>query len=229
MKKILNAILVLVLIITVSLSMVYASEDEIKVMINGEYIEFDVEPQIINDRTMVPFRAIFEAMGAKVEWNQELWQAIGEKDGKKVSMIIDSNEITITENGGEEIVKIDQSPIIVEGRTMVPARFVAEAFDKIVSWDDIEKTVIILDLQGFADEMKEKAPNFYEYISTLNTIPNNFKQTDEFEFTIKAKDNEYSQEAKASFVGNIESIVNENDAYLGLDMEVDLFNIDGNL
>ncbi len=41
---------------------------EIRVMVDGKYIDFDVPPQVINSRTMVPVRAIFEELGADVEW-----------------------------------------------------------------------------------------------------------------------------------------------------------------
>ena len=220
MKKVLGVIVVFILLLTISLSIVYAGENDIKVMLNGKYVDFDVEPQVINDRTMVPFRAIFEAMGASVEWNQELWQASGEKDGTRVSMVIGSNEVVINENGEERIIKIDQAPIIVDGRTLVPVRFVAEAFDKIVTWDEYEKTVIILDLQGFAQQMKKKAPNFYEYVSTLDAIPSNFRQIDEFEFSIAAEDKELKEEGEEVIVGKLESIVNEEDAYFGISIDI---------
>ena len=69
MKRVLSMILVVALTLSLCLPVVYAEDNSIKVLLNGEYVNFDVEPQLVNGRTMVPFRAIFEAMGATVEWN----------------------------------------------------------------------------------------------------------------------------------------------------------------
>lgn len=228
MKRVLSMILVIALTLSLCLPLAHAQDNSIKVMLNGEYVEFDVQPQLVNDRTMVPFRAIFEAMGATVEWNHDLWQAIGEKDGKRVSMIIDTNEVVVNNNGEEKIIHIDQAPILVDGRTLVPVRFVAEAFDKIVAWDNDERTVIIFDLQYFVDKLKEKAPNFYEYISTANAIPENFKANDEFGFALEMKDNETKENVKVSVEGDMESIVNTTDAYVGLDTEIEVDTSDEN-
>ena len=221
MKRVLSMILVVALTLSLCLPVVYAEGNSIKVLLNGEYVNFDVEPQLVNGRTMVPFRAIFEAMGATVEWNQELWQASGEKDGKKVSMIIDSNQVVITNNGEEEIIEIDQAPMIIDGRTLVPVRFVAQAFDKIVAWDNEERTVIIFDLQFFVDKLQEKAPNFYEYITTANAVPENFKANDEFGFEMEMKDNATKEKVNISVEGDMDSIVNVADAYVGLDTEIE--------
>ncbi|MBR5218679.1 MAG: copper amine oxidase, partial [Clostridia bacterium] len=68
MKKILALIIAIVL--TLSCISVCA-QDSIAVLLDGEAISFDVEPQIINSRTMVPMRAIFTALGANVEWVEE--------------------------------------------------------------------------------------------------------------------------------------------------------------
>lgn len=224
MKKSLSLVLVLVLTLTLCLPIAYANDNSIKVLLNGEYVNFDVEPQLVNGRTMVPFRAIFEAMGAQVEWNQDLWQASGEKDGKKVSMIIDSNEVVVNNNGEEKIIEIDQAPILIDGRTMVPVRFVAQAFDKIVAWDNDERTVIIFDLQYFVDRLQEKAPNFYECLTSTYTIPETFKQNDEFKFEVNAQENDLKENGKLTLEGKMNTIMNQTDAYVGLDVEYEMYN-----
>ena len=111
----------------------------IKVLFNGEEIEFDQEPIIENGRTLVPFRAICQAMGAEVSWNSDTQQVSAELDGTKLVFTI--NELSMTVNGAEKT--LDQSPIIKNGRTLLPARAFAEEFGAAVSWDDAAKTVII--------------------------------------------------------------------------------------
>ena len=115
-------------------------DSEIAVRFNGEYMHFDVDPVLLNDRTMVPLRAIFEALGAKVSWNDETQTATGNRNSRVVSVTIGSNKARI--NG--EQVEIDQSAALINDRTMVPLRFVSEAYGATVTWDDATQTVSIV-------------------------------------------------------------------------------------
>ncbi len=65
-RKTLSLLLTMLLLLSVVPSAMASSD--IKVKLGGESIEFDVQPQIINSRTMVPLRAIFEALDASVDW-----------------------------------------------------------------------------------------------------------------------------------------------------------------
>lgn len=114
-------------------------DDSIKVMFNGLPMYFDVQPQTINDRTMVPFRAIFEALGAEIEWDDVNNIASGIKDDLTVSLTIDSEDALI--NG--EIVELDVAATVIDGRTLVPVRFIAENFGAKVDWIEETKTVVI--------------------------------------------------------------------------------------
>lgn len=69
MKKIISC-LVAVCMAAMSFVTVHC-EDNIKVILDGKTLEFDVQPQIIDERTLVPMRVIFEALGADVEWEEE--------------------------------------------------------------------------------------------------------------------------------------------------------------
>ena len=64
----------------------YNGGEEISVFVNDERVSFDVAPTIINDRTMVPVRAIFEALGAEVRWDDEIETAIGVLDDTVVKL-----------------------------------------------------------------------------------------------------------------------------------------------
>ena len=114
-------------------------DDEIAVKFNDEWMKFDVPPMLINDRTMVPMRAIFEALGCYVEWDEETETASGTRNGKKVSVTVGSN-VGVIEGAS---VRIDQSAVLVNDRTLVPIRFVSEAFNAKVEWDNDNQIVII--------------------------------------------------------------------------------------
>ena len=115
------------------------ASDEIKVAIDGEYVEFDVNPQIVNERTMVPLRAIFEALGAEVEWDDSTKTVFAMKDDVLVTATIGSTKMYINENERT----MDVAPMIVDERTLVPVRFVAEAFECDVDWDGDNNIVYI--------------------------------------------------------------------------------------
>ena len=119
----------------------YAEEAKtVSVYTDGTQIDFDVEPQIINDRTMVPMRAIFEAIGAEVNWDDSTKTAVSEKDGDVVKISI--GEYRIIKN--DEEIAIDVPAQIVDSRTLVPVRAIAESFDCEVFWDDTERIVRVV-------------------------------------------------------------------------------------
>jgi len=111
----------------------------IRVKVNGVFVEFDQQPVIQNDRTLVPLRKIFEALGAVVDWNADTRTVSAERDGTVVSLTIDSDELYVNDN----IKRLDVPAQIMEGRTMVPARAIAESFGCNVDWDADTRTVII--------------------------------------------------------------------------------------
>jgi len=119
--------------------------DEILVRVDGEYVNFDQPPAIVNDRTLVPVRAIFEAMGITVDWNASSRTVTATRDNTSISLAIDSNVIYKTVNGETITVEIDVPAQILGDRTMVPARAVAQSFGASVNWDAKTRTVIIQD------------------------------------------------------------------------------------
>lgn len=139
MKKIMKTLMLCVLMLSVVFSNVAFASGEIKVAIDGEYVEFDVQPQLINDRTMVPLRAIFEALGAEVDWDNDTQTVIAMKDDVTVTATIGSTKMYIDDE--EKI--MDVAPMLLNGRTLVPVRFVAESFGCKVNWDEKENLVII--------------------------------------------------------------------------------------
>lgn len=114
---------------------------DIGVTVNGKAVEFESYkyPYIKNERTMVPMRAIFEALGAEVTWDDESKTAIGVKDGVEVKITIGEN--VIYKNG--EAIEIDAAAELKSESTMVPVRAISEAFGCGVEWDDKTKAVEI--------------------------------------------------------------------------------------
>ncbi|MDD6308192.1 MAG: stalk domain-containing protein [Clostridia bacterium] len=119
--------------------LVTGAQANISVELNDKPLNFDVQPTIIGNRTMVPFRAILEAVGADVQWDSQTKQVCAIKDGKKVCMTI--GVPSVVANGEEQ--KIDVAPVIVNNRTLVPLRALSEALGLQVEWDEKTNTVEI--------------------------------------------------------------------------------------
>ena len=101
------------------------------VFYNNEKISFDQLPVIENNRTLVPIRAIFEKIGAEVAWDPNTQTATATKDDTTITLTI--NSTTATKNGKN--ITLDVAPKIVNGRTLVPLRFVSDCFNVDVNWD----------------------------------------------------------------------------------------------
>lgn len=121
-----------------------AASDDISVIINNKEVVFDVPPQIRNERTMVPVRAIFETLGASVDWNADNQTITSKKNDTTVVLKINSHTMYINGNP----VSLDTPACIIDERTLVPVRAVSEAFNTSVNWDGDTRTVIIKNTQS---------------------------------------------------------------------------------
>ena len=113
--------------------------DEVSVILDGRRIIFAVPPTIINGRTMVPMRAIFEAMGAQIHWDDASRTVHAQLGGNRLVLPIGSTSPRL--NG--VVIPIDQPAVIIDNRTMVPLRFIAESSGATVTWDEANRTAII--------------------------------------------------------------------------------------
>lgn len=138
MKKIASIILIVLLTLS-SCLVASASEGLISVLVDTVKVSFDVEPQIINGRTMVPVRAIFDALGAVVKWDGDNQIVSAKKGNTSIEMQIGNS--TMKKNN--QTVTLDVPPQIIDGRTLIPARAVAESFNCLVDYIPETRTVVI--------------------------------------------------------------------------------------
>lgn len=115
------------------------SEKEVKVLLDDKSVDFDVPPQIINGRTLVPLRAIFEALDYNVKWygNEERIEATSDND--TIILYIGDKNIKFNKS----VITTDVPPQIIDGRTLVPIRVIAECSGCVVEWDNVNNAVII--------------------------------------------------------------------------------------
>lgn len=117
-----------------------ASTMMVDIRVNDIRLSFDSDPYITEGRTIIPVRAIVEVLGAQdVVWNQELKEVTIMLDDKILKMIIGQKEYNLD----GEIYSMDVAASIVNNRTMVPLRVVAESFDCDVKWNNDFRTIEI--------------------------------------------------------------------------------------
>lgn len=118
---------------------------EVQLVVNGENVVSDQAPVIESGRTLVPFRAIGEALGAEIDWEANSKTVTFENDTTKVQFQINGDNLTATdkETNTSSVVAVDVPATIINGRTMVPVRVVSENLGFDVDWDADTKTVYV--------------------------------------------------------------------------------------
>ncbi len=114
-------------------------KDNVEVFFRGKEIAFDQPPVVKNDRTMVPIRAIFEALGYNLTWNQEEQTAYADHGSRSIAVTVGKNEIK--HSGGTFV--SDVPAINLSGRVMVPVRAISELSGYNVTWDQTNLAVNI--------------------------------------------------------------------------------------
>jgi hypothetical protein len=140
MKRLLKGLFGLLLVFALlgAVPMVYAEggEQPAAVYVDGKLQIFsDAQPIIVDGRTLVPIRSVAEVLGAQVNWEDSTQTVLINKDDKHIELTIGSKSPTV--NGSP--VNLDAPAVIINGRTMVPLRFVSEALGAKVVWDGTVK------------------------------------------------------------------------------------------
>ncbi|MCD7905830.1 MAG: hypothetical protein LUG24_09825 [Clostridiales bacterium] len=107
--------------------------------VNGEETEIDSAPIITEGRTLVPIRAIIEAIGGSINWNSDTQTAELTYNSNTIGLTIDSSTAYFNETPSE----LDVAPKVVNERIMLPIRFIAENFEFDVEWDSENQYIII--------------------------------------------------------------------------------------
>ncbi|MDR1066869.1 MAG: copper amine oxidase N-terminal domain-containing protein [Clostridiales bacterium] len=129
MKKI---IAVLITLLMTLCAVTASAADEIKITIDGENLALDVMPVIVSDRTLVPIRAVVEKLGGTTDWDEAKKQVSIKKGSTSISLTLNDKNAVV--NGSS--VPLDLPAQIVNARTMIPLRFVAENLGVNVDWKD---------------------------------------------------------------------------------------------
>ncbi|MCM3340239.1 family 10 glycosylhydrolase [Paenibacillus sp. MER TA 81-3] len=119
-----------------------AAADDVSIFVNQRRLETDVAPYIVPGKnvTMLPFRAVGEAIGAGVDWDPTNRQVEFRKDGTVIKLTLGSSLADV--NGENK--ELDVGATMNAGRTMVPLRFISENVGVPVNWDKNTRTVTLV-------------------------------------------------------------------------------------
>lgn len=116
----------------------YLQLDSKTAVINGETYEMDTIPKVIEGHTVLPFRFVAEnILNANINWDEQSKTVVFKKDMQKAVLSIDSN---VAKVNGEEML-LDVAPVIENGRTLVPLRFLGENFDLFVDYIEEDRKI----------------------------------------------------------------------------------------
>ena len=132
--------------------------------VNGENKNIDENgtvPIVENGRTLVPIRAIIEAMGGDVKWDGETNTAVLTLGEDVITLVIGSETALFN----QEENTLDVAPKIINDRTMLPIRFIAEKFNFNVYWDGATETIIITKDIAAKTDVKDGGKTLVVYYS----------------------------------------------------------------
>lgn len=141
---------------------------ELNVIVSGQSVEFDVNAIVKNGRTLAPLRAVFESIGATVDWNSEEQKVYASRNGVSIELEVGSK---VAKRNGETV-NLSESATLYLDRTMVPLRFVGEAFGGIVNYVGVGKEKIVT--ISMASEVVLEVPDMKV---NLNNKPLSYSQS----------------------------------------------------
>lgn len=151
MKRFLSRVCAAVLALALVSAPAQAAEP-VRVELDDAPLTFtDAVPLTREGRTYLPFRAIFEAMGAEVGWDAAARTVSAVRGGRTVELTLGETDVVISEDGKTTVLATDAAPFAQNSRTYVPVRFAAQAFDAVVGWDAATRTVQIVDAAKLLD------------------------------------------------------------------------------
>lgn len=183
MKKFLSVLIILVFLVNnnvyaastfnVKIDGKKATVKQVDVKIDSKALKSDFNPYVVNGRTFVPIREITESLGATVEWDNKVKSATIKLNDKEVKLKIDSN--VIYTNGEKSVLENDSIPKFAvysnpknETKTMVPLRFLSEAFGFNVSWDSKANLASIKTVEEVkASPISSSIGNTNSYVSNV--------------------------------------------------------------
>ena len=143
------------------------AQSNIQVKLDGNYVKFSgQEPTVVNNRTMVPLRGIFENLGYSIEWDADTKTATLKKDNKSISIQTGADSFSVNGVGK----KLDVSGQILNCSLIVPLRAIWEAAGLSVVWDSNSKTVVMTNIAQVTNISTDSKEDIKKYLDSYSQI-----------------------------------------------------------
>lgn len=143
-KRAMWAVLALAVAIAVAAPVPTGAQGMIRVYVDGQPMGFDVPPTVIQGRVLVPLRGIFERLGATVDYDARSQHIVAVRGGQTVELTVGSRQARV--NNSPSL--LDVPAFTINGRTMVPLRFISESLGAGVQWVEANQTILISSAGG---------------------------------------------------------------------------------
>ena len=185
---------------------IYGQDDPINLIVKGKQTPTDVEPFVENSRTLVPVRALSEALGFQVDWKADKNQVNLTKGGKELIFTLGDKRLKVQEGKTTKEMTMDVPAKAVKNRTFIPARTVAEAYGEKVDWNGPMKTVLIGE-KNFPPVAKEKLAKMtkrdYPEIGLSMYLPKGFDEKISTRFNIENNAYEFFTKDRNELIASI--------------------------
>ena len=143
MKKVLATITVITLLFSMLTCFAETANAEIKVKLKGEEVVFDQGPILVNEKPMIPLRAVFEKMGASISWD----------NSTETVLAMCGDTIVMIQIGNEKMFKLDEAIVLetpamlVNDRTLIPIHAISDIWGCNIEWNSETNEVVITDVE----------------------------------------------------------------------------------
>ncbi len=110
-----------------------------RVVLDGQFLQFDTQPTIENGTTLVPLRQIFQSLGATITWDENTKKITAKKDATVITLFVGKSEAYVN----NKKVTLTVPPKVINNRTLVPLRFISESLGADVDWDAAQQIAVI--------------------------------------------------------------------------------------
>ncbi|WP_170291694.1 copper amine oxidase N-terminal domain-containing protein [Heliobacterium mobile] len=143
----------------------------IKLIVDGTYVQSDVAPLLVNNRALVPIRVVSERLGAHVDWDPNTSTATIQSGNRVIYLTAGSSTADID----GKTVYLDPPPQLMEGRLMVPLRFISESLGKNVYYDAtfLDEPTVWVSTENLLslDDVNVNDGNYIEYTEEASGLP----------------------------------------------------------
>jgi len=172
-------VMIILMLFVLSLPSSVLAAGPIDLFVNGQEIIPDVPPKVVQGRVILPARAILEPLGAELTWDSKSRTVTVYKGADKVTLIVDQKAATV--NGIKY--NLDAPATIIQGRTFIPLRFVAETFDSYVEWNGENRTIKVVHNESTAKRNTVVTGYYFDWRSLQDIQSNVNKITDTIHFS----------------------------------------------